>query len=186
MPAYVRHEVRSRVQSMTSPQSVRNRDRSQSVPAQIPRSVRRNVRATSGQLAGNVSQGADGLSAPKFAPKLAQWFANDLVITAAVRAAVHAASGESSRQLPGNFRVVSAQLAGNASHNAGEYPHHGWRNGSQVAWQFPLKSTQQITQQTGLRPRSDPHVVRLGVRATSDESSGNCWSISRQHPGISA
>ena len=137
------------------------------MPAQIPRSVRRNVRATSGQLAGNVSQGADGLSAPKLAPKLAQWFANDLVISAAVRAAVHAASGESSRQLPGNFRAVPGHLAGNVSHNAGECPRHCWRKGSQVTWQFPLKSTPQITKQTGWRPRSSPH----GVRATSDESS---------------
>ena len=58
MPANVRHNVRSRVQSMTSPQSVRNRDRSQSVVAQFPRSirrgVRRSIRATSGQLPGNV------------------------------------------------------------------------------------------------------------------------------------
>jgi hypothetical protein len=165
MPAYVRHEVRSRVQSMTSPQSVRNRARSQSVPAQIPRSVRRNVRATSRRLAGNVSQGADGLSAPK----LAQGFANDLVITAAIRAA----PDESSGQLPGNFRAVSEHLAGNVSHNAGECPHRGWRNGSQVTWQFPLKSTPQITKQTGWRPRSSPCGARLGVRATSDESSRN-------------
>jgi hypothetical protein len=60
-----------------------------------------------------------------------------------------ATSGESSGQLPGNFRAVSEQLAGNVSRNAGECPHHGWRNSSQVTWQFPLKSTSQITQQTG-------------------------------------
>ena len=54
MPA----NVRSRGPSMTSPQSVRNRDRSQSVAAQFPRSircgVRRSIRATSGQLPGNI------------------------------------------------------------------------------------------------------------------------------------
>ena len=116
------------------------------------------------------------MSAPKFAPKLARWFANDFVITAAVHAAVRAASGESSGQLPGNFRAVSEHLAGNVSHNAGECPHHGWRKGSQVTWQFSLKSTPQITKQTGWRPRSSPRGVRLGVRATSDESS-------REFPG---
>ena len=58
MPAYVRHKVRSRAQSMTSPQLVRKCDRSQSVSAQFPhsirRGVRRSIRATSGQLPGNV------------------------------------------------------------------------------------------------------------------------------------
>ena len=117
------------------------------------------------------------MSAPKFAPKLARWFANDLVITAAVRAA----SGESSGQLPGNFRAVSKQLAGNVSHNAGGCPHHGWRNGSQVTWQFPVKSTPQTTKQPSWRPRSSPRGVRLGVRATSDKSlrqfPGSFWVI---------
>src|ERR1700679_3838223 len=107
------------------------------------------------------------MSAPKFAPKLARWFANGLAIAAAITAAVRAASGESSGQLPGNFRAVSKQLAGNASHNAGGCPHHGWRNGSQVTWQLPLRSTPQITQQTSWLQRSSPRGVRLGVRATS-------------------
>jgi hypothetical protein len=107
------------------------------------------------------------MSAPKFAPKLARGFANDLVMIAAVHAAVGAASGESSGQLLGNFRAVSEQLAGNVSHNADECP----RNGSQVTWQFPLKSTPQITQQAGWRQRSSPRGVRLGVRATTGESS---------------
>jgi hypothetical protein len=82
---------------------------------------------------------------------------------------------------PGNFRAVSEQLAGNVSHNAGECPHHGWRNGSLVTWQLPLRSTPQITQQTSWRQRSSPRGVQLGVRATSDESSvpfpGNVWAI---------
>jgi len=49
MPPRVSVDVRSRVQSMTSPQSVRNRDRSQSVAAQCPRSIRCGVRAASAE-----------------------------------------------------------------------------------------------------------------------------------------
>ena len=43
MPSNVRHDVRSRVQSMTSPQSVHDRDHRQSLSAQCPRSIRRGV-----------------------------------------------------------------------------------------------------------------------------------------------
>jgi hypothetical protein len=66
-----------------------------------------------------------------------------------VRRLIRATSGELSGQLPGNYLDVSGQLAGNFPRNAGECPQHGWRNGSQVTWQFPLKSTPQITKQTG-------------------------------------
>jgi len=55
MSANVRQDVRTRVQSMTSPQSVRNCDRCQFVSAQFPG----NFRDVSTQLVGNVSQYAD-------------------------------------------------------------------------------------------------------------------------------
>jgi hypothetical protein len=147
MPANVRRNVRSRVQSMTSPQSVRGRVISTQhpawCPAQCPMNHPGNCRATAETCPGSwreTSHQAPVNVRAKFAPKLARWFADDLAIAVAIHAASGMASGavsaESSAQHPmshpGNCRAVSEQLARYVSNNADECPHHVWRNGSQV------------------------------------------------------
>jgi len=55
-----------------------------------------------------------------------------------------AMSGEQTRLVPGNCRVLSGQLARNISRNAGKYPRNGWHNSQEASGQLTLKFAQQF------------------------------------------
>jgi len=97
-----------------------------------------------------------------------------------VRRFNRAASGESSGQFPRNCRALSEQSAGNVPSNTGECPHHGWRTTRRRLGNY-LSRPHRGHEADRLSSQSRSRSVRLGVRATSDESSrefpGSVWAI---------
>ncbi len=85
-----------------------------------------------------------------------------------------AISAQRPAQFSGNFRDVSAQLAGNVPPSAGECPrqssHQSWHDGSQMTWQLPQQSAQHpgnhraTSEQCPSSWREISHTTQVNVR----------------------